>query len=303
MSDIIKVQVIRDGLVHWETVTKSDKPKVEVADTDGIDDFSKLRTSPANACIYCGSGEQLSREHILAYAMGGTTTIPNGSCESCRQITHAFETAVLRGPMRMVRYIQNLPSGTKHRDIPGTIPVKIIVNDEVRTIDAPREEAPILLPFPVFEPPGYLEPGKTDLQLKGVVTGSFGGDPNEFGKKHGANSIEITVGGFYATAFARMLAKTAYAAAHAYGLLSRLKNREELVHAMMHEPNIIGRFVGTVPEPYRKYPGVHHRISNHILPAHRILYSTVQIFASAGAPSYIVILGALKDDDPMDDAG
>lgn len=309
MSDTTKVQIIRDGLVHWETVTKSDKPKVEVADTDGIDDFSKLRTSPANACIYCGSGEQLSREHILAYAMGGTTTIPNGSCESCRQITHAFETAVLRGPMWMVRYIQNLPSGTKHRDFPATIPVKIIVNDEVRTIDAPRDEAPILLPFPVFEPPGYLEPGKTDLQLKEVVTGSFGADPKEFGKKHGASRLEITIGPYGVigpydvTAFARMLAKTAYAAAHACGLLSRLKNREELVHVMMHEPNIIGRFVGTVPEPYRKYPGLQHRISNHILPVHRILYSTVQLFASAGAPSYIVILGALKDDDPMDDAG
>lgn len=301
MSDIIKVQVIRGG--HRETVTKSDKAKVEVADTDGIDDFSKLRTSPATACIYCGSSEQLSREHILAFAMGGTTTIPNGSCESCRQITHAFETTVLHGPMRMVRYIQKLPSGTKHRDIPGTIPVNIIVNDEVKTIDAPRDEAPILLPFPVFEPPSYLEPGKTGLQCKGFVTGSFGGDPNEFGKKHGANSIEISVGGFNATAFARMLAKTAYAYAHACGLLSRLKNRDELVHAIMYEPNIIGRFVGTVPEPYRKYPGVHHRISNHILPVERILYSTVQLFASAGVPSYVVILGTLKDNDPMDDAG
>lgn len=301
MSNMTKVELIRDGRVHWETVTKSEIPNVEVADPTGIADFSKLQTKTADACIYCGSTVQLSREHVLAYALGGTATIPRGSCEECRKITQAFETAVLRGPMRMVRYIQGMPSGTEHKDVPDTIPVKVTVNGREIRIDAPRKEAPILLPFPIFEPPGYLVPGRSELRLTGAVTGSFGADPNEFGKRHGAQHLELKVSGNDAVAFARLVAKTAYANAYAHDQLQRLKNKPELVQAMMKEPNTIGRFVGTVPEPYMKYPGLQHRLSIHIMPEHRLLYSTVQLFASAGAPSYIVVLGTLRDDDPMND--
>ena len=301
MNDTIKIELIRDGRVHWETVAKSDIPIVEIADVTGIVDFSKLRTTPADACIYCGSKVELSREHVLAYALGGTTTIQRGSCEVCRKITHAFETAVLRGPMQMVRYIQGMPSGTKHRDTPKTIPVKVTMNGKDVKIDAPRNEAPILLPFPIFEPPGYLAPSSSQLKLSGVVMGNFGADLKEFGKKHGAQQLELKVSSNDAIAFARMIAKTAYANAYLHDQLRRLKNSAEFVQAMMNEPNTIGRFVGTVPEPYRKYPGLRHRNSIHIMPEHRELYSAVQLFSSTGAPSYIVVLGTLKDEDCMND--
>jgi hypothetical protein len=111
------------------------------------------------------------------------------------------------------------------------------------------------------------------------------------------------VTGIDAVAFARMVAKIAYANAHAHDQLQRLKNKAELVRAMLHEPNTIGRYVGTAPDPYKKYLGQLHRILIHVMPQHRLLYSTVQLFSSAGAPSYIVVLGTLKDDDPMDDLG
>src|SRR5437879_9592851 len=73
MRHSTKLELIRDGRVaHSETVTKSDGHQVEIADTTGIADFSKLQTRPADACIYCGSTAQPSREHILPYALGGT---------------------------------------------------------------------------------------------------------------------------------------------------------------------------------------------------------------------------------------
>jgi hypothetical protein len=299
MRHSTKLELIRDGrVIHSETVTKSDMPQVEVGDTTGIADFSKLQTKPADACIYCGSTAQLSREHILAYALGGTTTILRGSCEECRKITHKFETAVLRGPMRMVRYIQGMPSGTKHKDVPETIPVKANINGSEVTIDAPRKQAPILLPFPLFNLPGYLPPVRTELTLVGVVTGNFGADLQEFGKRYGAQVLELKVTGHDAVAFARLVAKTAYVSAYGLGQLHRLKDRSELVMAMMQQPDTIGRFVGTIPAPYKKYPGLQHRISIDVMPENRLLFSTVQLFASAGAPSYIVVLGTLNDDDP-----
>ena len=300
MKGSTKVELIRDGQVHWETTTTAEAPIVKLADTSDLADFSKLRPETADACIYCESTVQLSREHILPYALGGTTTIPGGSCEKCRRITHEFETAVLRGPMQMVRYIENMPSGTKHRDVPKTIPVKATINDREVDIDAPREEAPILLPFPIFGPPDYLDSRRSQLQLISVVTGSFGADPTEFAKKHSAQQLQLKVGNHDAIAFARMLAKIAYANARAQNQLRRLKDKTALVRAMMEEPNSIGQFVGTVPSPFKKYPGVRHRISLHDMLESRVLFSEVQLFASAGAPTYVVILGTLNDDDSND---
>ena len=193
MSNTLKTELIRDRRIQWATVTKSESINVKIANPTGIADFSKLQTKPADACIYCGSTVSLSREHVLAYALGGTTTIPRGSCEECRKITQGFETAVLRGPMQMVRYIQGMPSGTKHKDVPETLPIKVTVNGSQTEIHVPREEAPILLPFPIFEPPAYLESGISELRLTGVVTGNFGADPNEFGKRYGAERLELKV--------------------------------------------------------------------------------------------------------------
>lgn len=297
MKGSTKVKLIRKGRVHWETTTTSEVPSVELAVTSDIADFSKLRTERANGCIYCESTVQLSREHILPYALGGTTTIPRGSCEKCRRITHEFETAVLRGPMQMVRYIENMPSGTKHKDAAKTIPVKVTINDREVEIDAPRDEAPILLPFPVFGPPDYLDSRGSQLKLFSVVTGSFGADPTEFAKKYNAQQLEINVTGHDAIAFARMLAKIAYGNAHAQNQLGRVKDKTALVCAMMEVPDTIGQFVGTVPSPFKKYPGVRHRISLHDTRDSKVLFSEVQLFASAGAPTYAVILGTLNDDD------
>jgi hypothetical protein len=198
--------------------------------------------------------------------------------------------------MRMVRYIQNAPSRSKHEDVPQTIPIKIKRNGRDVVIEARRDEAPILLPFPVFEPPGYLRSTEPQLKLVRVATASFGADPEAFAKHHGSNELEIQIGGSDAIAFARMLAKIAYANAYANDQLQRLANKSDLVQAMMEEPNNIGRFVGTLPSPFKKYPGLQHRISLQETLETRLLFSEIQLFASAGSPTYVIVLGALNDE-------
>jgi len=295
MSDTIKAKILRNGHPYWEEVVRASEPTVELATVDGLSDFSKIRTKAANACIYCGSQVDLSREHVLAFALGGTTTIPKGTSKSCRKITHDFETAVLRGPMQMVRYIKNMPSRTKHKDAPQTVPLRVTIGGKEQEIEVPRDEAPILLAFPTFEEPNYLTGGDPQLKLNGLVTGSYGVDLREFGIKFGAESISITLKDHAPVAFARLLAKTAYANAYINNQLPRLKDRTELVTAMLHEPNTIGRFVGTLPEPYLKREGVQHYLGIHELLEQRVLYSTVQLFANSGAPTYIVVLGTLRE--------
>lgn len=293
MEGTTKVEIIRDGEVRWETVTAAEQPSIVLADTSDISDFSRLKTESSKVCIYCGSIVGLTREHILPYALGGTVTIPSGSCERCREITSAFETAVLRGPMRMVRYIQSAPSRSKHRDVPKTIPVTITLDGREVLIQVIRDEAPILLPFPIFAPPDDYSAISAELKLVGVATGSFGADPEAFAKRHGSKEIELKIVNSDAIAFARMVAKIAYATAQATGDLDRVKNKFDLVRAMMEEPNTIGRFVGTLRPPFKKYPGVQHRIFLRETDAPKVMIAEIQLFARVGAPTYVVVLGTL----------
>jgi hypothetical protein len=289
------MKMLIDGETSWEETGKSSTPIVSVASSEKLQDFSKTETSVAEACIYCGSTErERTKEHIIAYALGGNVTIPKGSCRSCQKITHKFETAVLRGPMQMVRFIHDLPSRTKHHDAPETVPLRVTIDEEERVIEVPRNEAPILLAFPTFEEPTYLAGIESPIKMNGITTGSFGVAIEDFAMQLKATKIEIVSQGNAPAAFAQMVAKTAYANAYANGQIDRLKNPNALISAILHKPYTIGTFVGTLSEPYLKREGVIHYLGIHELKEPRVLYSTVQFFASIGAPTYIVVLGDLK---------
>lgn len=151
-----------------------------------------------------------------------------------------------------------------------------------------------MLAFPTFEDPGYLTGEGSRLRISGVNTGSYGVHPEVFLRGIGADELHLTSGKLALEAFARMVAKTAYANAYIEGHLDRVKNSNELVTAMLYQPKSIGQFVGTLPEPYHKRDGVQHYLAIYELEEQRLLCSTVQFFSGSGAPTYIVVLGELK---------
>jgi 5-methylcytosine-specific restriction endonuclease McrA len=63
------------------------------------------RVKPARVCIYCGRTDGLTEEHVVPFALGGNLIIPDASCPSCRDMTSAFETKVLRGFMHDARIL------------------------------------------------------------------------------------------------------------------------------------------------------------------------------------------------------
>lgn len=68
---------------------------------------------PVGSCIYCGSTEDLTDEHIFPRSLWGTAKLPKASCPACRGIASKFELTCARmifGPFRMVH---ELP--TDHR--------------------------------------------------------------------------------------------------------------------------------------------------------------------------------------------
>jgi len=289
--------VIRQGKIVLKESAEASVPEVRKADPSGLGDFSKLKPPRAVACIYCGSTEKLSDEHILPYSLGGTPKIRKGSCERCRKETHGFETAVLTGPMRYVRFIQGIQSRSRYKEMPSTIEVQIQGEGVERTIEVEIGKAPILLPYPIFREPTYLlSQDAGEVRLEGTVTGSYGVDPEVFIRGLGVTGLRLASVGSAPVAFAQMLAKIAYCFAWAHGTLSDIEAPHELVRAMMDEPNKLARYVGTLEPPYHSYEGVQHRLSTKYMEAHRVMYVEVQLFAASGAPTYVVVLGKVRSD-------
>ncbi|MBM4127280.1 MAG: HNH endonuclease [Nitrospira sp.] len=295
------LRVMREGKIVREETLGGNLPEMRAGDPSELADLRCVPSIKTGFCIYCGSTNQLSREHVVPYALGGTLTITEGSCEVCRKKTHEFETDVLTGPMRMVRYLQNLPSSTKHRSVPKTVELFVKLGEMQQQIELPIEKAPIFLDFYEFGEPKYLEAASrgTSLDVCSVVTGSYGQDPGHVISELSTKGMTIVGAPRRPVAFARMIAKIAYCFAFVQGHIRKLENPSELIDAFMENPNLIGRFVGSIPPPFVKYEGVSIRVAIKALASEGIAYAEVQLFAASGAPTYIVVLGRIRDGEVL----
>src|SRR6185436_305115 len=82
------------------------------------------RVSPVGFCIYCGSKENLSDEHVVPFGLGGNAILPEASCHSCSAITSAFEGKVLRGFMLEARTAGRFPT-RRPKERPTTLPLTV----------------------------------------------------------------------------------------------------------------------------------------------------------------------------------
>jgi hypothetical protein len=249
---------------------------------------------PFGSCIYCGDTEDLRKEHILPFGLRGSAILPKSTCRECAKITGQVEQKVLRGPMRDLRIYRKLKSRTKHREAPERHSLKIIKNEAEEPVELPINEFPILLHFPIFKPPAYLNQGSYEkgIIVSGVATISFGPRPEEVARALGAKSISITQDQ-EPVAFARMVAKIAYSCAAAEGKLDLLRGASPVVPAILGKTDDIGRWVGTITDPIQKYNGLLHRILIHEDHYKHILIGEVHLFSNSETPKYGVILGEI----------
>jgi hypothetical protein len=177
----------------------------------GMKVLDNLRYAPIGKCIYCGDTKDLRKEHILPFGLGGSAVLPRSTCGSCAKITGQVEQKVLRGPLWGLRIYRGLKSRTKHKKAPKCYPLKIVKNGSEQIVQLPISKFPILLYFPIFEPPAYLNPKVYEkrILMSGIATVSFGPRPEEVAQTLGVKSISITQDQD-PVAFARMIAKIAY---------------------------------------------------------------------------------------------
>lgn len=142
-------------------------------------------------CIYCGSREELTDEHIIPFGLGGRWVLGKASCPSCSRTTAGFEQEVLRGMLGGLRAA--LKIRTRRR---AQRPTKSTLGLEragsVEFVEVPIEQAVQLLVLPVYPPPGFFRQGRTDedLMATGVEITPLGvGAAKELALAQGAEAL------------------------------------------------------------------------------------------------------------------
>ena len=133
---------------------------------------SKRRRIGLGQCIYCNSTDNLTDEHVMPYALGGTLVLNQASCKPCATITGRLEQRLLRGhwwPYRKKLGLQsrNPSAGNELK------PVKIITKDgEVIAAEVSLDYFVGALSFKL-SPPSILmgekldgEPSATNVSVK-----------------------------------------------------------------------------------------------------------------------------------------
>jgi HNH endonuclease len=182
-----------------------------------VDHFSYL---PVGSCIYCGSTQNLTREHIVPFSFGGTTILPKSSCMKCAKITRDFEHTCARTIFGKMRMQWGFPTRRK-RERPSHIDVIAMRGDILDKNAVSIDRLPLIpIPMPVLSSPG-------------ILTGAQPTDTNTFDIKiyyttekstfELCKQINSSVVGFEVKfnyfAFSRMIAKIAHALTIAeYGL-------------------------------------------------------------------------------------
>lgn len=262
-----------------------------------VPDLNHHKYEPIGHCIYCGSVENLSDEHIVPYGLGGNLILPKASCSTCAKITSRFELVVQRGSMRPARIYREIQSRKKHKSAPKTYPLIVERNNDIETLEAPLDEYPILVTFPIFSVPGYLKNDKSTkgIHLDGSASVLFGTHPRDAIKKYGATRLVIEPAGDKPTDFARMIAKIAFSMAVASGALAEIENSQSFVlPAILGKSDDIGHWVGTITDTINTNKRHLHRVLIHPDKEKGLLIGDVQIFSDSETPRYGVILGELK---------
>jgi hypothetical protein len=282
------------GVAETEVTTNADAAlDVVVKETAQLGNLATKHSMRAEACIYCGSNDQLSNEHVIPYGWGGNLQIFDGSCERCRKITSQFENFSLNdGSMAHVRKERGIQS--RSRDASANESMKVtLVREGVEHVETfPSSELPLILGFPWLERPGKLvDRESAGLPLMGWVTTSYGDDLQRFLSAQQATEMRVEESSKRPVAFARTLAKIAYGYAWMDGAFDVIHDGAELAQAFMQEPDRIGGFVGTKPLPFEHYPSCQFRLEYKLSVPKFLVYMEVQPFADTSAPTYEVVLG------------
>ena len=258
------------------------------------------RTDPINQCVYCGSKDDLTDEHIVPFALGGGYILSKSSCKKCAAITSKIERKVLRGFMLEARTVGKFPTRNKTAR-PKSLPIGVTKDGVSSSVDLLPENHPGILTLPMLKSPGFREGAieSENLTIIGNEAIKFGKDIVEIGKSLDANEIRIAQN-LDVWSFARMVSKIAYCTAVAsVGVLPIEK--VPVIPFILNQKNDGSKWMGSSifrlqvedQKPTFALGVMISQIPGYSNPA---LISQVKLFADVGATGYEVFISEVDDD-------
>jgi len=243
-------------------------------------------------CVYCGSTNNLTDEHIVPYGLNGPWQLLKGSCGACNKITSAFEGTVLREYFTLARAALGLPT-RRPRNRPKEFSFEVDREGRKDNIVVPVADYPVIFMTRSLEEPGYIVKRSNKNSVMTIAVNVHGLKPTELEGKFGIEGISINAH-FSGHCFERMLAKIAYGMtilAYGYEALKQcyvLPCILGLKHDAGYWVGSSGRHISTLPKENK----VLHRIS--LATNNGEIRIFIRLFAHYGTPEYLVIVGKLK---------
>lgn len=252
--------------------------------------------SAIGVCIYCGSMEGLTDEHIVPLGFGGRWLLPKSSCKTCAAETSKHERTCLRTMYGPLRLLYDLPSRRK-ADRPDSLPLKVKRTEahDWEYIQVPQERFPFLLTFPHFGFPGIFGERSVKESAGPVVQHLWirGASPSyNFDNLVQELISELQVFSVMPEskaeipAFCSVLAKIAYSFLVAE-LGKPLSQPPIAPYAIGKELSNCRHYIGSVP--FYEPPTEHlHELSVHDSLATGLYQVRIRLFAKLGTPTYLV---------------
>jgi hypothetical protein len=251
---------------------------------------------PADHCIYCGSTDNLSDEHMIPYGLqpkGGDWFLPKASCDKCADITKRFEGLCLQGTLGPLRAKLNLKSRSKPK---VTVELTTNYRDDGRLEKklVPLEEFPMVCLGFDWEAAGLLRHVEPTTEFAGRQIVRYAEGELEKSLRDG-EAIKIAKVG--QLDYAKMLAKIA----HSYAVA---KFGESAFEPVL--PNLIlGKnarapyFVGGDKSgaPLVNQPAILHDVYPQACDLNGVphLLIGIRLFAFIGMPRYLVVAGKMRN--------
>ena len=252
-------------------------------------------------CVYCGSTDNLSKEHIVPLGLGGSDALFKASCGVCRDATSKIEGRVLNVAWKGFRVVVGMPTRHKKKQ-PTTLRAEVRNGGVWTEIDLPISQYTGAAGFPRFgREPAALHAGQDDgLEVKSVfvVRGVAAGvDPTASPAKiAGASEYRVPVGSDI-DAIARMLAKIAHCSA--IDFFGPDTFEPFLVDSILGRQDNLGHWIGTPGgSMFDDPPARGHRIRVGTIEDGRAIMAGIHLFADVGTPEYVVVVGELYPTAP-----
>ena len=242
-------------------------------------------------CVYCGSTDNLTDEHIVPHGLKGPWQLLKGSCKVCNQITSAFERSVLREQFMLPRAALDLP--TYHpKNRPQEFSFEVEKDGRKEKIVLPVTDCPPIFMMLDSEKARYI--ANYDYEKGVMVNGCSLHGPNQakLKEKLSIEGISLTTS-FSGSCFERMLAKTAYGMTIlAYG--PDALEKCYVLPCILGQKDDAGYRVGSSGKHASTLPAENalHRVFLTI--NGKEVGALIRLFANYQTPKYLVIVGKLK---------